>query len=79
MTCDIESTLTKRVMCGKVKGGHRRAGKAPLRWSDLMTKHSCDLLEKDGVETTGFDHAWLTFHTSAIKSYHTKKKNRSSM
>lgn len=79
MACDIESSLTKRVMCGKVKGGRRRVGKAPLRWSDLVAKHGRDLLEKDGVETTGFDHAWLTFHTSAIKSYHTKKKNRSSM
>ncbi len=34
MACHIESSLTKRVMCGKVKGGHRRFGKAPLRWSD---------------------------------------------
>ena len=79
MACNMEDNLTKRVMCGRVRGGHRKVGKAPLRWSDLVAKHGYDLLEKEGVETEGFDHAWLTLHTSAIKSYHTKKKSRNNM
>jgi len=79
MVFEVESNFTKRVMCGRVRGGHRKVGKAPLRWSDLVARHGCDLLEKEGVETEGFDHAWLTFHTSAIKSHNIKRKNGSSM
>ena len=76
MAFEVESNFTKRVMCGRVRGGHRKVGKAPLRWSDLVARHGCDLLEKEGVETEGFDHA---FGTSAIKSHNIKRKNGSSM
>ena len=79
MASDMESNFTKKAMCGRVKGGYRRVGKALMRWFDLVAKHGCDLLKKDGVEIQGFDHAWLTFHTSAIKPYHRKKDNRSSL
>ncbi len=61
-------------MCGRVSGGYKKVGKAPLRWSDLIARHGCDLLEKEGVELEGFDHAWLTLHTSAIESHRRKKK-----
>ena len=72
MAYDLQTNWTKRLMCGKVGGGSRRVGKAPLRWSDLIAKQGRDLMEKEGVGS--YEHEWLTYHTSAIKAHEERRK-----
>jgi hypothetical protein len=74
MTYDMETSWTKRIMCGKVAGGQRKAGKVSLRWSDLIAKQGRDLLDKEGIDM--YDHEWLTYQKAAIKAYLDRKRKK---
>lgn len=74
MTSDMETSWTKRIMCGKVAGGQRKAGKVSLRWSDLIAKQGRDLLDKEGIDM--YDHEWLTYQKAAIKAYLDRKRKK---
>ena len=74
MMLDLESRWTKRIMCGKVEGGKRKAGKVSLRWSDLIAKEGRNLLDKEGIEF--YEHEWLTYKKLAMNAYIDRKKKK---